>query len=84
MYSSRPEQFNLIYTSIFGLFAIMILFSVYPPNGLNILFLSLYNGFIGLLMYFILMMNNPLIGPLQLKAEPFQILKETIEANMDK
>jgi hypothetical protein len=82
MYSSRPEQFNLIYTSVFGLFVIMVLFSVYPPNRLNIVFLSLYNGFIGLLLYFILMMNNPLMGPLQVKPEPFLILKESIERNM--
>lgn len=82
MYSTRPEQFNLIYTSVFGLFVIMVLFSVYPPNRLNIIFLSLYMGFIGLLLYFILMMNNPLVGPLQLKAKPFEILKETIENNM--
>jgi len=84
MYSTRPEQFNLIYTSVFGLFVIMVLFSVYPPNGLNIMFLSLYNAFIGLLLYFILMMNNPLTGPLQLKAEPFFLLKETIESNLKK
>jgi len=84
MYSTRPEQFNLIYTSVFGLFVIMILFSVYPPNRLNIMFLSLYNAFIGLLLYFILMMNNPLTGPLQLKAEPFNLLKETIESNLSK
>lgn len=84
MYSTRPEQFNLIYSSVFGLFVIMVLFSVYPPNGLNIMFLSLYNAFIGLLLYFILMMNNPLTGPLQLKAEPFNLLKETIESNLNK
>ena len=84
MYSTRPEQFNLIYTSVFGLFVIMVLFSVYPPNRLNIMFLCLYNAFIGLLLYFILMMNNPLTGPLQLKAEPFILLKETIESNLKK
>ncbi|NNF34437.1 MAG: DUF4239 domain-containing protein [Saprospiraceae bacterium] len=79
MYSTRPEQFNLVYTSIFGLFVIMVLFSVYLPNRLNLIFLSLYNGFIGMLLYFILMMNNPLVGPMKIKAEPFQILQETIE-----
>jgi len=82
MYSTRPEQFNLIYSSVFGLFVIMVLFSVYPPNRLNVIFLSLYVGFIGLLLYFILMMNNPLVGPLQLKARPFELLKETIENDL--
>jgi len=81
LYSMREESNPLIYTSIFGLAGIMILFAVYPPDRLTISFLAIYVAFIGIVLYFILMMSNPLKGPLQIEPGPFLLLKETIEAN---
>jgi hypothetical protein len=81
LYSSREESNPLIYISVFGLAGIMILFSVFPPDRLTIGFLVIYVAFIGIILYFILMMGNPLKGPLQIEPGPFILLKETIEAN---
>ena len=81
LYSSREKSNPLIYTSVFGLAGIMILFSVFPPDRLTIGFLFIYVAFIAIILYFILMMGNPLKGPLQIEPGPFLLLKETIEAN---
>ncbi len=81
LYSSREGSNPLIYTSVFGLAGIMILFSVFPPDRLTIGFLVIYVAFISIILYFILMMGNPLKGPLQIEPGPFILLKETIEAN---
>jgi hypothetical protein len=81
LYSSREKSNPLIYTSVFGLAGIMILFAVFPPDRLTIGFLFIYVAFIAIILYFILMMGNPLKGPLQIEPSPFLLLKETIEAN---
>jgi len=81
LYSSREKSNPLVYTSVFGLAAIMILFSVFPPDRLTIGLLLIYVSFMGIILYFILMMGNPLKGPLQIEPGPFNLLKETIEAN---
>lgn len=81
LYSSREESNPLIHTSVFGLAGIMILFAVFPPDRLTIGFLFIYVAFVGIILYFILMMGNPLKGPLQIEPGPFILLKETIEAN---
>jgi hypothetical protein len=81
VYSTRVESNHLIYTSFFGLAVIMILFAVYPPDKITVGFLAVYVAFIGIVLYFILMMSNPLRGPLQIESGPFILLKETIEAN---
>ena len=80
VYSTRQESNHLIYTSFFGLTVIMILFAVYPPDKITIGFLTVYVAFIGIVLYFILMMSNPLRGPLQIEPGPFLILTETMEA----
>lgn len=80
VYSTRAESNHLIYTSFFGLTVIMILFAVYPPDKITVGFLATYISFIGIVLYFILMMSNPLKGPLQIEPGPFLLLKETIEA----
>ena len=81
VYSTRTESNHLIYTSFFGLTVIMILFAVYPPDKITIGFLAVYIAFIGIVLYFIIMMSNPLRGPLQMEPGPFLMLKETIESN---
>ncbi len=84
LYSAQQEPLNLIYTTLFGILAVMILFSVYPPNRLNLVFVSVYNIFLGLILYFVLMMGNPLRGPLQIKPKAFELLQHTIELNEER
>lgn len=80
-YRSRPEPLNLIYIATFGFIVSSILFSVYKPDRISISFLSLYNGFVAIVLYFIIMMNNPFIGPLRIEYEPFKILIEIANMN---
>jgi len=80
LYTSRQKSSPLVYISIIGLAISMILFIVYPPDRITIAFLSLYVAFIGIVLYFILMMSNPLKGPLQIEPGPFLLLQETIES----
>ena len=79
IYVAGEKSNNLVYTAAFGFFIICILFAVYPPDGISMIFLGLYNAFVGIVLYFILMMANPLLGPLKIEPEPFQILRLTIE-----
>jgi len=80
-YRSKPEPLNLIYIATFGFIVSSILFSVYKPDRISISFLSLYNGFVAIVLYFIIMMNNPFIGPLRIEYEPFKILIEIANMN---
>lgn len=79
-YRARPEPLNLIYIAAFGFYVCSILFSVYRPDRISITFFSLYNAFVSIVLYFIIMMNNPLIGPLKIENEPFKMIIEL--ANM--
>lgn len=81
LYSFRQASSPLIYISVFGLGFLMILFTVYPPDRITIGFLTIYISFIGIVLYFILMMSNPLQGPLQIEPGPFHVLQEAIELN---
>ena len=81
LYSYGEKSNALIYISVIGLIGIMILFAVNRPDRLTIGLLLVYVSFIGVVLYFILMMSNPLKGPLQIEPQPFLLLKETIEAN---
>ena len=80
IYQSKPEAPVLVYIAILGFGIIMILYSVYKPDNISILFISLYNAFIGIVMYFIILLNNPVAGPLQVGFEPFQILEKAINS----
>ncbi|MCK5103326.1 MAG: DUF4239 domain-containing protein [Cyclobacteriaceae bacterium] len=80
-YRSRPEPLNLIYIATFGFIVSSILFSVYRPDKISISFLSLYNAFVAIVLYFIIMMNNPMIGPLKIENEPFKILIQIANMN---
>lgn len=79
-YRSRPEPLILIYIAAFGFIVSSILFSVYKPDRISISFFTLYNAFVAIVLYFIIMMNNPLIGPLKIQNEPFKMIIEL--ANM--
>lgn len=80
-YRSRPEPLNLIFIAAFGFYVASFLFSVYKPDRISITFLSLYNSFVAVVMYFIIMMNSPLIGPMKIDNEPFKILYEIANMN---
>jgi hypothetical protein len=79
-YRSRPQPHNLIYIAGFGFVVSCILFAVYKPDRIAISFFSLYNAFVAIVLYFIIMMNNPMIGPMKLENEPFRMIIEI--ANM--
>lgn len=83
IYQSQPEAPVLVYIAIFGFAIIMMLYSVYKPDRISILFISLYNAFIGVVVYFIILLNNPLAGPLQVGFQPFQILEKAIQAKFE-
>lgn len=82
-YQSKPDAPILVYIAIFGFIIIMILYTVYKPDRISILFLSLYNAFIGIVTYFIILLNNPLAGPLQVGFQPFEILEKAIQAKFE-
>ena len=79
IYKTRPETPFLLYIALFGFVIVMIFFSVYNPDRVSIAFISLYNSFIGLILYFVILMNNPFIGPIQIQPESFKILQEAID-----
>ena len=79
IYKTRPEIPFLLYIALFGFGVVMIFFSVYNPDRVSISFVTLYNSFVGLILYFIILMNNPLIGPIQIQPESFRILQEAID-----
>ncbi len=79
-YRSKPEPSNLIIIAAFGFIVSSILFAVYKPDYISVGFLSLYNAFVSIVLYFIIMMNNPMIGPLKIANEPFRMIIEM--ANM--
>ena len=80
-YRSRPEPLILIYIATFGFIVSSILFSVYRPDRISISFFTLYNVFVAIVLYFIIMMNNPLIGPLKIQNEPFKMIIEIASMN---
>jgi len=79
IYQTRQSIPQVFITSAGGLFITMILFAVYRPDRITIFFLALYSGFIGTIIYFLIVMSQPLQGPMQIRAEPFFILKEAAE-----
>ena len=66
----------LSYILVFGLFIVWSFFSVYNLDRLSLFFLSLYNTFIAVLLYFVIMLGNPMVGPLKITPESFTVLKE--------
>jgi len=75
IYSPFSQVPYLIYILLIGLFFMWIFFTVYELNFVSLLFLSLYNILIGVLIYFVFMLNNPMIGPMKIEPHSFSILK---------
>lgn len=80
-YRSKPEPLVLIYIATFGFIVSSILFSVYKPDRISITFFTLYNAFVAIVLYFIIMMNNPLIGPFKIQNDPFKMIFEVASMN---
>lgn len=75
VYSQNTLTPHLIYILFLGLIIMWVFFTVYNLDIISLTFLSLYNMFIAVLIYFIFMMSNPLVGPLKIEAHSFNIIK---------
>ncbi|MDZ7604721.1 MAG: hypothetical protein U5K79_03830 [Cyclobacteriaceae bacterium] len=75
-YRSTPEPLYFIFIAGFGFFVSAILFGVYKPDVVSIVFFSFYNAFVAIVLYFIIMMNNPMIGPLKIDNKPINMVIE--------
>lgn len=47
----------------------------YTIDAVTIGFISLYNLFIGTLIYFVLALSNPLAGPMKINAHSFEVIQ---------
>ena len=75
IYSRITHVPYLIYILTIGLFFMWIFFTVYRLDFVALLFLSLYNILIAILIYFVFMLSNPFMGPMKIEPYPFKILK---------
>jgi hypothetical protein len=75
-YSTSFKRPYLIYITAFGLIISWCFFAVYQLDGISVAFLSIYNVFIAVLIYFVIMLGNPLSGPLKIDPEPFRSLEQ--------
>lgn len=65
---------HLTYILGFGLVVTWCFFAVYSLDRISVSFISLYNIFIAVLLYFVIMLGNPMVGPLKIDPVPFSIL----------
>ena len=75
IYSQTASTPYLIYILLIGLTFMWIFFTVYKVDFVSVLFLTLYNTLIAVLIYFVFSLSNPLIGPLKVKPESFILVK---------
>lgn len=75
IYSEVARVPYLMYILFIGMVFMWIFFTVYVHDRVSLLFLSLYNLMIGVLIYFVFTLSNPLIGPLKIKANSFEIIR---------
>lgn len=59
-----------------GLLIAWSFYSVYTVDTISILFITLYNMYIGVLLYFTIMLGNPMAGPLKIEPASFKTLQE--------
>lgn len=76
IYSQRTSTPYLIYILCFGMLFMWVFYAVYDKDLISVGFLSMYNSFIAILIYFIFMMSNPLVGELKMDHDSFNIIKE--------
>lgn len=75
IYSQHTSTPKLIYILLCGLTFMWIFFTVYQLDVVSLLFLTLYNVLIAILIYFVFALSNPLIGPLKVKPHSLTIVK---------
>jgi hypothetical protein len=75
IYSEHSLVPYLIFILIVALIFMWVFFSIYKLDFVALFFLSLYNIIIAILIYFIFVLSNPLIGPLKIDAHSFSIIK---------
>lgn len=75
IYSQNTMTPYLIYILCIGLIFVWVFYTVYNLDVISLSFLSMYNIFIAILIYFIFMLSNPLVGPLKIEPDSFIILK---------
>jgi|GEM_PF-4763517 len=75
-YSTNFHLPYLAYILGFGLVIVWCFFSVYKPDHISITFLTMYNIFLAVVLYFVITLGNPMVGPLKIRPEPFIILQE--------
>lgn len=75
-YSTKFRLPYLTYILAFGLVIVWSFFAVYRFDTIAVVFISLYNTFIAVLMYFVVMLGNPMMGPLKITPESFMTLRE--------
>ncbi len=76
IYSTQFHLPYLTYILGLGLIIVWCFFSVYRVDRISIVFITLYNIFIAVILYFVIMLGNPMNGPLKIDPAPFIILKE--------
>ena len=76
IYSTYFHMPYLTYILGLGLLIVWCFFSVYRLDRISVFFITIYNMYIGVLLYFVIMLGNPLGGPLKIDPAPFKTLKE--------
>jgi hypothetical protein len=76
IYSNPILMPNLIYILCIGMVFMWIFYSVYKIDVISLGFISLYNLFLGVLLYFVFALSNPLTGPMKINAHAFEIIQE--------
>ena len=74
-YAKHALMPYLVYIMGAGMLIMWMFFAVYNFDLLSIVFLSLYNSFLVILIYFIIMLSNPMVGTLKIGANAFEVLK---------
>lgn len=75
-HTNRFDFPYLIYILGFGMLIAWCFFTVYDLDRIGLGFITLYNIFIGVLLYFIIMLGNPMVGALKIEPAPFTKLLE--------
>lgn len=76
IYSNPVLMPSLVYILCIGMFFMWIFYTVYRIDVISLGFITLYNIFLGVLIYFVLALSNPLVGPLKINAHAFEIIQE--------
>jgi hypothetical protein len=69
--------------AIVGFFFVTIPFFVYKPKLANLFLLTIFGAYNGMIIYFILALSSPFMGPVSLEPTPFLILKNLMQSNVN-